>query len=74
MALLQQLQQPALRDVAIHLPWPKRCRPSIARDLGERVSPGAVAFDRDYLDGLTAIGIVSRKQAGGFADPTFAGE
>jgi hypothetical protein len=56
------------------LPRPERCDPSVARDVGEGVSPEAVAFDRNHLDGLTAIRIIGWTQAGGFADPTFAGE
>jgi hypothetical protein len=46
----------------------------VALDLGEGVSPGAVAFDRDYLDALTAIGIIGRKKTRGFGDPAFAGK
>src|SRR6516164_11354662 len=68
MAILQQLQQPALRDCLLHFPRPKRRRLSIARDLGGGVSPGAVAFDRAHQSDITAIGIT------GFAHPSFGGE
>jgi hypothetical protein len=74
MAVLQQLQQPAWRDVAVQLPRPERCDPSVARDLGEGVSAAPVSFDRKHLDGLTTIRIIGWTQTRGFADPTVAGE
>ena len=63
-----------MRYVARHFPWPERRGPSVAPDLSEGVSPGAVAFDRENLDELTVIGVVGRKQARCFAHPSFAGE
>src|SRR6516225_9466350 len=74
MAVLQQFEQPALRNVAGHFPRPDRRRPSVARDLSESVSPGTVAFDRDHLDAFTAIGIIGGKEARSFTHPCFAGE
>jgi hypothetical protein len=76
MALRQQFQQSALRNVcfALHLPWPERCHPFRARDLGDGEFSGAASFDCKYLDAFTAIRIIGWSQAGAFTGPTFTGE
>jgi hypothetical protein len=74
MAFFQQFEQPTRRDVAGHFPLPEGRRPSVARDLSESVSPGAVAFDRDHLDAFTAIWIIGGKEARSFTHPCFAYE
>ena len=51
------------------LPLREGCRPCLALDLSESVSPGAVAFDRDHLDALTAIWIIGREGGPEFYPP-----
>src|SRR5262249_60326607 len=74
MAVFQQFEQPALPDVAGHFPRPKRRSLSVADDLGEGVSPGAVAFDRDHLNAFTPSRIIGGTKARSFAHPALAGE
>src|SRR5262249_58895308 len=71
-AVLQQLEQPAWRDVALHFPRPERRGLCVARDSSKSVSPGAFAFDRDHLNAFTSIGLIGGTR--GFAHPVLAGK